>query len=137
MLLLIVKLDYYLVLLPYLYTVNVERFAGLRICSFSLMKFTQEYFGGAGAECLLFGIIKERHLYSGAFFLMSYVHLGSCICGFYKYQTIWGAIRLFQRIDNTNDPYAVSVMKGRGCRPCHKYLIRFQGVCHFRTGRYI
>ena len=49
---------------------------------------------------------------------MSSVSLGSCIRGFHEYQAIWEPIdgeELYccRENDNTSDPYAIGVMKGR------------------------
>ena len=48
------------------YTIDMERFAGLNICDFSLIEvFTEILSRCLGQKYSLFSIIKERHLYSG------------------------------------------------------------------------
>ena len=63
-------------------------------------------------------LIKGGRLYRGAYFIMSSVSLGSCIRGFREYQAIWEPINgkelyCCRENDNTSDPYAIGVMKGR------------------------
>ena len=57
---------------------------------------------------------------------MSYVQLSSCICCSHKYQAIWKRNRLFQKIDNTNDPNVVRIMKEERLWAMYVYLIKFQ-----------
>ena len=47
------------------HTVDVERFAGLNVYGFNFIEvFTEILSQGLCQKCLLFSIIKERHLYS-------------------------------------------------------------------------
>ena len=54
-----------------MHTINMERFTGINIHSFSFTKFLWEYFHSAWPEVL---IIKRDKM-----------HLSSCICGFHDY----------------------------------------------------
>ena len=67
-----------------------------------------------------------------------YMHLSSCIHIFHKYQAIWEptckGIYCSMEINNTNDPYAISVMKGREVISHMPYKISRMCAIFMRNG---
>ena len=78
-------------------------------------------------------IITGTAVYSDTYFIMSYMHLSSCIHG-HKYQAIWESqheedLDYSKEINNTNNPYAVSSLTWPYLNWCSGYLI----TCRLRA----
>ena len=79
------------------------------------MKLLWEYYCDAlarSAYCLVY--VKKGAYILELNFVMSSVHLSSCICGFHEYQAFWEPthgekLDCSREISNTSDPYAVSL----------------------------
>ena len=66
-----------------------------------------------GQKYLLFIIMKDRCLYSGAYSIMNYMHFSSHVCCFHEYQPIWGKVDCSRQSIIPLTLNIVSVMKGR------------------------
>lgn len=115
----------------------MKRFTGPNFREFEPNEVSAGKLHGALASSA-FTTIKERRLYPGTYFIMSYVRLSSCIRGSHEYQAIWEPsygeeLDCYREISNTSEPYAVSVKKGRKAVDHTCTSQKFQDVCQTKS----
>ena len=104
----------------------METFSGLNFYSFNPIKFSWKYLV---VSCCWPDVLTIKY---------NYMHLSSCIHAFHEYQAIWeptcGELYYSIEISNANDPYAISVMKGRDVISNKPYKIFRMCAIYMRNG---